>query len=213
MPPFSHKFSVLSMAAIFLLASLWSGPALADAACPSPDARLGLTQAGADPEIDRSPIWAVVYGRYLYLLGREMFWPGIERKDRFRIAVVNWPDLAVDLADRLDGRAIAGLPVDIVALDTKELANEKEDFTVLFLGGSADAEALVLLSQSMAKWQRKGDRAALVVTDGGEVEGHDVVFRRMKVAEGLSLCIAPDDGALLSKSLDLPAHFRQRRCP
>ena len=39
-----------------------------------------------DPEIDRSPIWAVIYGRYIYLLGREMFWPEIAKQDRFRIA-------------------------------------------------------------------------------------------------------------------------------
>ena len=64
-----------------------------------------LTGAGVvfgvqpDPEIDRSPIWAVIYGRYIYLLGREMFWPEIAKQDRFRIAIVNWPDLAEDLGD------------------------------------------------------------------------------------------------------------------
>lgn len=166
-----------------------------------------------EPEIDRSPIWAMVYGRYLYLLGREMFWPDIASKDRFRIAVVNWPDLAADLGSRLDGRAIAGLPVDIIAIDGDDLSSEKGDFTLLFVGGSQDESVRDDLTQSLAKWLRKGDRSALVVTDGATMAGHDVALRRLKEGEGLSLCIAPDVEALAAKSLDLPPHFMQRPCP
>ena len=175
--------------------------------------RDGWEESASEPEIDRSPIWAMVYGRYLYLLGREMFWPDIARKDRFRIAVVNWPDLAADLGSRLDGRAIAGLPVDITAIDGDDLSSEKGDFTLLFVGGSQDEAAREDLSQSLAKWLRKGERSALVVTDGAAMAGHDVALRRLKEGEGLSLCIAPDMEALAAKSLDLPTHFMQRPCP
>jgi len=166
-----------------------------------------------DPEIDRSPIWAVIYGRYIYLLGREMFWPEIERQDRFRIAIVNWPDLAQDLGEQLRGRAIAGLQVDIIALDTKALASEKRDFTMLFVGGSNADDALPTLQNSLAKWLKKGDKNALIVTDGGAVPGSDVAFRRTKQGATLSLCVEPDEAALASKPLDLPLHFMQRRCP
>ena len=212
MPPFSHQLHALWMTALLLLStrSQATGAGMVE---PLAVEQMELNVHGPDPEIDRSPIWAVVYGRYLYLLGTEMFWPGIDRKDRFRIAVVNWPELAADLGVRLDGRAIAGLPVDIVALEAKELANEKGDYTMLFLGGSAHDDMNGTLSQSLTRWQRKGDRKALVLTDGGDVEGHDVIFKRMKVDNGLALCVLPDGEALTSKSLDLPVHFLQKRCP
>lgn len=168
--------------------------------------------SGVDPEIDRSPVWAIMYGRYLYKLGLEMFWPDLDRKDRFRIAVVNWPDLASDLGHRLDGRAIAGLPVDIIPLGEEELANHRDDFTMVFLGGSNDDSARDALENALAKWMRK-DRSALVVTDGASMTGHDLAFKRRKEGEGLSLCIAPDLNSLASKSLDLPPHFLQRTCP
>ena len=155
----------------------------------------------------------MIYGRYIYLLGREMFWPEIERQDRFRIAIVNWPDLAQDLGEQLRGRAIAGLQVDIIALDTKALASDKRDFTMLFVGGSNTAEALPSLKNSLAKWLKKGNKNALIVTDGGAVPGSDVAFRRTKQGETLSLCVEPDEAALASKPLDLPLHFMQRRCP
>ena len=212
MPPFSQKLHALSMTALLMLSTVLQVRA-AGMQEPLPEEWAELSVHGPDPEIDRSPIWAVVYGRYLYLLGREMFWPSIDRKDRFRIAVVNWPELAADLGARLDGRAIAGLPVDIVALEAKELAGEKGDFTMLFLGGSVDDDMSGTLSQSLTRWQRKGDRKALVLTDGGDVEGHDVIFQRMKVDNGLALCVEPDGDALASKALDLPAHFLQKRCP
>lgn len=166
-----------------------------------------------DPEIDRSPIWAVIYGRYIYLLGREMFWPEIAKQDRFRIAIVNWPDLAEDLGKQLKGRSIAGLQVDIIALDTKALASDKRDFTMLFVGGSNNAQVLPSLETSLAKWLKKGSKNALVVTDGGAIPGHDVAFCRTKQGETLSLCVDPDEAALASKPLDLPLHFMQRRCP
>jgi len=168
---------------------------------------------GADPEIDRSPIWAVVYGRYLWLLGREMFWPDIARKERFRIAIVNWPDLAEDLGQQLDGRAIAGIPVEVTSLTPKELAGEKQDFTMLFIGGTGDASALAGLTAQLGKWTKRDRRTALVLTDGADVEGADVVFRRLKQAQGLSLCIATDQASLASKALNLPLHFMQRACP
>jgi len=169
--------------------------------------------APADPEIDRSPIWAVVYGRYLYILGREMFWPEINRQDRFRIGVVNWPDLAEDLGTRLDGRAIAGLPVDIIALEPSDLASERGDFTILFMGGSMDAAGQENLSESLDKWMRRGSKSALVVTDGGPVEGHDLAFRRLKSGDAPALCIDPDLAAMAAKSMELPAHFLQKQCP
>ncbi|MBL6644962.1 MAG: hypothetical protein ISP55_00740 [Flavobacteriales bacterium] len=167
----------------------------------------------ADPEIDRSPIWAVVYGRYLWLLGREMFWPDISRQERFRIAIVNWPDLAEDLGQQLDGRAIAGIPVEVTSLTPKELAGEKQDFTMLFIGGTGDASALAGLTAQLGKWTKRDRRTALVLTDGADVEGADVVFRRLKQEQGLSLCIATDQASLASKALNLPLHFMQRACP
>lgn len=166
-----------------------------------------------DPEIDRSPIWAVIYGRYLYLLGREMFWPEIAKQDRFRIAIVNWPDLAEDLGKQLKGRAIAGLQVDIISIETSALANEKRDFTMLFVGGSDNPEVMPSLNTSLSKWLKRGNKNALIVTDGGAIPGHDVAFRRTKNGETLSLCVDPDEAALASKPLDLPLHFMQRRCP
>lgn len=166
-----------------------------------------------DPEIDRSPIWAMVYGRYLYILGREMFWPDINRQDRFRIGVVNWPDLAEDLGARLDGRAIAGLPVDIAALEPSDLASERGDFTILFIGGSMDEAGREGLSESLARWMKRGTKAALVVTDGGSVQGHDLAFRRLKTGDAPTLCIDPDFAAMAAKSMELPAHFLQKQCP
>lgn len=167
----------------------------------------------ADPEIDRSPIWAVIYGRYLAFLGKEMFWPDIARSDRFRIAVVNWPDLASDLGKRLAGRAIAGVPVDIIALDSDELAGERNDFTLLFIGGTALDTERQGITDDLKRWRKKGDRSALIVTDGGDIEGHDVVFRRIKSGGNPGLCIAPHMPSLEAKSLELPTHFLQRPCP
>jgi len=173
----------------------------------------GPTQKPSDPEIDRSPIWAVIYGKYLAFLGKEMFWPDIAHTDRFRIAVVNWPDLASDLGKRLDGRAIAGIPVDIIALDSKELAGERNDFTLLFIGGTAVDSERQGVTEDLKRWRKKGDRAALIVTDGGDIEGHDVAFRRMRTGGNPGLCIAPHLPSLQAKSLELPMHFLQRPCP
>lgn len=173
----------------------------------------GILGVPTDPEIDRSPIWAMVYGRYLYLLGREMFWPDLDRKNRFKIAVVNWPDLAKDLGGRLEGRAIAGLPVDIVDLDTDALATEKGDFTMLFIGGSISEEGRKTIEGAISRWMRRDEKHALIVTDGGILSGHDVAFQRRKNGEGLSLCITLNPTSLSSKKMELPAHFLQRVCP
>ena len=222
---FTHILQAALLASLLLAAQqVWATTALPDESkgisdcVPStePSRPSAATVSGVfvpDPEIDRSPIWAVIYGRYIYLLGREMFWPEIERQDRFRIAIVNWPDLAQDLGEQLRGRAIAGLQVDIIALDTKALASDKRDFTMLFVGGSNTADAMPSLKNSLAKWLKKGNKNALIVTDGGAVPGSDVAFRRTKQGETLSLCVEPDEAALASKPLDLPLHFMQRRCP
>lgn len=166
-----------------------------------------------DPEIDRSPIWAMVYGKYLAFLGKEMFWPNIAVQERFQIAVVNWPDLAADLGKRLDGRAIAGVPVEIVALEEKELAGERRDFTLVFIGGTASEDGASDVENALQRWNRKGDRVALVITDGGAIQGHDVVFQRVSMEGNPGLCISPDLSALRAKALELPPHFLQRPCP
>lgn len=210
-----RRFNFLSL---ILLASILMGPGKALSTPWVPQSASGdpmdpALSGSADPEIDRSPVWAMVYGRYLYLLGREMFWPDIDRQDRFRIAVVNWPDLAEDLGNRLDGRAIAGLPVDVIALGEDELATHREDFTMVFLGGSNDPSSEESLGEALSKWMRKAERTALVMTDGASIQGHDLAFRRRKEGEGLTLCIAPDLTSMTAKSLDLPPHFLQRTCP
>lgn len=190
-----------------------SGPCAAQGVCKATFSDAESSSGPADPEIDRSPIWAVIYGRYLAFLGKEMFWPDIARSDRFRIAVVNWPDLASDLGKRLDGRAIAGVPVDIIALDGDELAGERNDFTLLFIGGTALETERQNVTDDLKRWRKKGDRSALIVTDGGDIEGHDVVFRRIKLEGNPGLCIAPHLPSLEAKSLELPTHFLQRPCP
>ena len=167
-----------------------------------------------DPEIDRSPIWAIQYRRYLYLLGREMFWPELASREAFRIAVVGWPDLAENLGSKLDGRAIAGLPVDIVSLDAESLESERGDFTVLFLGGtSAEGEANARLQSSVNRWNRKGNKTALIITDGGDIAGFDLILRRRKVGDEPQLCIVQDAEGLQSKGMTLPPPFLQKLCP
>jgi len=167
-----------------------------------------------DPEIDRSPIWAIQYRRYLYLLGREMFWPELAARESFRIAVVGWPDLAENLSSKLDGRAIAGLPVDIVPLDAAGLATERGDFTVLFLGGTGgDPETNVEMQQAVTRWNRKGNKEALIITDGGSISGFDLILRRRKVGDEPQLCIVQDTEGLAAKGMTLPVPFLQKLCP
>ena len=168
----------------------------------------------ADPEIDRSPIWAIQYRRYLYLLGREMFWPELASREAFKIAVVGWPDLAENLSAKLDGRAIAGLPVDVVPLDAESLESERGDFTVLFLGGtSTEDEANARIQSSVDRWNRRGNKTALIITDGGDIAGFDLILRRRKVGDQPQLCIVQDANGLQAKGMTLPAPFLQKLCP
>ena len=167
----------------------------------------------ADPEIDRSPIWARMYAQYLFFLGREMFWPDLAQRETFRLAVVNWPDLAEELGAFLEGRAIAGMPVELVTLDEKALASSRDDYTLLFLGGTGKEETLELLDDAMGKWNRRGVKEALIITDAAGVTGHDLIFQRLKEGEDLRLCVTPDLNSLQSKGLELPSAFAQRRCP
>ena len=167
-----------------------------------------------DPEIDRSPIWAIQYRRYLYLLGREMFWPELASREAFRIAVVGWPDLADNLGSKLDGRAIAGLPVDIVSLDEESLASERGDFTVLFLGGtSRKASDNEGLQRAVNRWNRKDNKQALIITDGGDLDGFDLILKRRKIGNDPQLCIVQDTDGLSSKGMTLPVPFLQKLCP
>ncbi len=200
-----------------LLFGCWvlPAPAVADTKCPIPRARAaGAPATKEDPEIDRSPVWAIQYRRYLYLLGREMFWPELASREAFRIAVVGWPDLAENLGSRLDGRAIAGLPVDIVSLDEERLASDRSDFTVLFLGGTSLSEtANDGLQKAVNRWNRKGNKNALIITDGGSIEGFDLILKRRKVGNDLQLCIVQDADGLASKGMTLPIPFLQKLCP
>ena len=166
-----------------------------------------------DPEIDRSPIWARMYAQYLFFLGREMFWPNLEERETFRLAVVNWPDLAEELASFLEGRSIAGMPVELVPLTDSDLSSDKSDFTVLFIGGTGlDAER-ESVGSALTKWNRKGNRNALVITDARSVPGHDLIFQRLKEGEDLRLCVKADLNSLQTKGLELPSAFAQRQCP
>ena len=194
---------------------LLPAPALAGDGCRIPPVQTGVAPAMMDdPEIDRSPIWAIQYRRYLYLLGREMFWPELASREAFRIAVVGWPDLAENLGSKLDGRAIAGLPVDIVSLDEEGLASERNDFTVLFLGGtSQSAAANDGLQKAVNRWNRKGNKSALIITDGGSLEGFDLILKRRKVGNDPQLCIVQDTDGLASKGMTLPVPFLQKLCP
>lgn len=169
--------------------------------------------AQPDPEIDRSPIWAMVYGRYLYLLSREMYWPDLEARHAFRIGVVGWPELAEDLGSRLDGRAIAGLPVDLIALSADELGGTKQDFTLLFVGDPDEPGGEGALSEALSKWQRKSNAQALVVTDGAGMGGHDLMMKRRNEGDKLGLCLIQDPQLLDAKGLALPTMFLQRLCP
>lgn len=166
-----------------------------------------------DPEIDRSPIWARMYAQYLFFLGREMFWPDLEQRDAFQIAVVNWPDLADELAGFLEGRSIAGMPVELVALDATSLSAHRQDFTLLFLGGTRQDADRDALEAAVGKWNRKGNRDALIITDEQGVQGHDLIFRRLKEGEDLRLCVNASTTSLQSKGLELPAAFAKRQCP
>lgn len=196
---------------LFLLAALWiCFPTLGEAApVRVPD----QASTGQDPEIDRSPIWARMYAQYLFFLGREMFWPNLEERETFRLAVVNWPDLAEELASFLEGRSIAGMPVELVPLTDSDLSSDKSDFTVLFIGGTGlDAERESAES-ALTKWNRKGNRNALVITDARSIPGHDLIFQRLKEGEDLRLCVKADPNSLQTKGLELPSAFAQRQCP
>ena len=207
-----HSPTFHGLAMVLVLGVMLSSKALSH--CPAKPSPTGSHVAEmAEPEIDKSPVWAMIYGRYLYLLGREMFWPDIDRLDRFRIAVVNWPDLAKDLGDRLDGRAIAGLPVEITPFDAQGFGSEKSDFTIVFVGGSLEAEEERALSDGLGRWLKKANRTALVITDGAALNGHDLAFKRMKDGTGLSLCLQTHEASLSAKTLELPLHFLQKLCP
>ena len=199
-----------------LLLGCWvlPAPAMDDIGCGIPPSQAAVApETMEDPEIDRSPIWAIQYRRYLYLLGREMFWPELASREAFRIAVVGWPDLAENLGSKLDGRAIAGLPVDIVSLDEEDLASERSDFTVLFLGGtSRSGIENDGLQQAVNRWNRKGNKNALVITDGGSIEGFDLILKRRKVGTDPQLCIVQDTDGLASKGMTLPVPFLQKLC-
>ena len=166
-----------------------------------------------DPEIDRSPIWAMHFGRYLYLLGREMFWPELDQREKFSIGVVGWDDLAEDLGSRLDGRSIAGLPVEIKSLDAKTLRDHKGDFTVLFLSGTGGPTPDSSIEEALNRWSRKKDKQALIITDGGEISTSDLSFRRSGEGANIGLCIVQQEQNLQDKGLALPVPFLQRICP
>lgn len=187
---------------------------MVDVGCGIPPTLSAVASAPMeDPEIDRSPIWAIQYRRYLYLLGREMFWPELASRETFRIAVVGWPDLAENLGSKLDGRAIAGLPVDIVSLDEEGLASERSDFTVLFLGGtSRNKTENDGLQKAVNRWNRKGNKNALIITDGGSIDGFDLILKRIKVGTDPQLCIVQDTDGLSSKGMALPVPFLQKLC-
>tara|TARA_X000000950_G_scaffold272406_1_gene354900 strand:- start:430 stop:894 length:465 start_codon:yes stop_codon:yes gene_type:complete len=154
-----------------------------------------------------------MYAQYLFFLGREMFWPDLDQRASFQLAVVNWPNLAEELGSFLEGRSIAGMPVELVTLDADALAANKQDFTLLFLGGTRQDAERETLESAIRKWNRKGNRNALVITDDQEVEGHDLIFRRLKEGEDLRLCVAAALRSLESKGLELPAAFAKRQCP
>ncbi len=168
---------------------------------------------GGDPEIDRSPIWAMHFGRYLYLLGREMFWPELDQREKFSIGVVGWDDLAEDLGSRLDGRSIAGLPVEIKSLDAKTLREHKGDFTVLFLSGTDGPTPDSSIEEALIRWSRKKDKQALIITDGGEISASDLSFRRSGEGANIGLCIVQQEQNLQDKGMALPVPFLQRICP
>jgi UDP-N-acetylglucosamine:LPS N-acetylglucosamine transferase len=128
--------------------------------------------------------------------------------------VVGWPDLAENLSSKLDGRAIAGLPVDIVPLDADGLAAERNDFTVLFLGGTGGStETNSEVQQAVDRWNRKANKSALIITDGGRISGFDLILRRRKVGDEPQLCIVQDTEGLAAKGMTLPAPFLQKLCP
>ena len=187
---------------------------MVDMGCGIPPTQTAVApESMEDPEIDRSPIWAIQYRRYLYLLGREMFWPELASRETFRIAVVGWPDLAENLGSKLDGRAIAGLPVDIISINEEGLASERSDFTVLFLGGTSRNETENDgLQKAVNRWNRKGNKNALIITDGGSIDGFDLILKRRKVGTDPQLCIVQDADGLSSKGMTLPVPFLQKLC-
>ena len=191
-----------------------TAPGMVDMGCGIPPTQTAVApESMEDPEIDRSPIWAIQYRRYLYLLGREMFWPELASRETFRIAVVGWPDLAENLGSKLDGRAIAGLPVDIISIDQEGLASERSDFTVLFLGGTSRNETENDgLQKAVNRWNRKGNKNALIITDGGSIDGFDLILKRRKVGTDPQLCIVQDADGLSSKGMTLPVPFLQKLC-
>lgn len=166
-----------------------------------------------DPEIDRSPIWAMVFGRYLYHLGREMFWPELDERARFQIGVVRWSALAEDLASQLEGRAIAGLPVDITPLTAAELRDHRGDFTMLFLGDTNAKSGKEEIEESLKRWNKKQDKKALIITDGAQLPACDLVFQRRGEGQDIGLCLIQQLENLENKGMVLPAPFLQRLCP
>ena len=171
------------------------------------------TSVQNDPEIDRSPIWAMVFGRYLYHLGREMFWPELDQRARFQIGVVRWGALAEDLGSQLEGRAIAGLPVEIIPLTAAELRDHRGDFTMLFLGDTNAQTGRKEIEESLQRWNKKQDKKALIITDGAQLPACDLVFRRRGEGQDIGLCLIQQLENLENKGMVLPAPFLQRLCP
>ena len=127
--------------------------------------------------------------------------------------MVNWPDLAEELASFLEGRSIAGMPVELIPLTDGTCPRANQISTVLFIGGTGlDAER-ESAGSALAKWNRKGNRNALVITDARSVPGHDLIFQRLKEGEDLRLCVKAEPYSLQTKGLELPSAFAQRQCP
>ena len=104
--------------------------------------------------------------------------------------------------------------MDVVPLDAESLESERGDFTVLFLGGtSTEDEANARIQSSVDRWNRRGNKTALIITDGGDIAGFDLILRRRKVGDQPQLCIVQDANGLQAKGMTLPAPFLQKLCP
>ena len=208
---------MLRQLCILILFSYATPSAALAAAVPVPNAGHLHWEVDAiaqpEPEIDQSPIWAMVFGRYLYHLGREMFWPDLDQRDSFTIGVVGWDALAEDLGQRLDGRSIAGLPVQIIALTPSLLRDTKGDFTMLFLGDTNAPSKQSAISDALKRWDRKQEKEALIITDGGKIPACDLVFKRKGEGQDIGLCLVQQLENLDEKGMVLPAQFLQRLCP
>ena len=84
---------------------------------------------------------------------------------------------------------------------------------MLFLGDTNAPSKQSAISDALKRWDRKQEKEALIITDGGKIPACDLVFKRKGEGQDIGLCLVQQLENLDEKGMVLPAQFLQRLCP